>query len=126
MVAALCMLPVVAAFAGIMFTPNGYLWLDMVMLGLIGFFIYPVINLIVIAALDVASKKAIGTAAGFIGLFGYIGRTVQAKGIGWAADHYGALYGSEAAWDVVFWSVIGCGVDGDLLLALMWRVRPRV
>ena len=61
---------------------NKCIWIDMIMLGLIGFFIYPMINLIVIATLDVASKKAIGTAARFIGLFGYIGRTIQAKGIG--------------------------------------------
>ena len=81
MVAALCMLPIIAAFAAIIVTPPGYLWFDFLMLVTIGFFIYPVINLIVIAALDIASKKAIGTAAGFIGLFGYIGRMVQAKGV---------------------------------------------
>ena len=125
MVAALCMLPIVAAFAGIMVTPSGYLWLDMTLLGLIGFFIYPVINLIVISALDVASKKAIGTAAGFIGLFGYIGRTVQAKGIGGAADYYEGLYGQQAAWDIIFYSIISCGVMATLLLMLMWRVRPK-
>ena len=54
--------------------------IDMTMLALIGFFIYPVINFIVIMALDITSKKAIGTAAGFIGMFGYLGRMVQAKG----------------------------------------------
>lgn len=125
MVAALCMIPIIAGFIGIMQTPAGYLWLDMILLASIGFFIYPVINLIVISALDVASKKAIGTAAGFIGLFGYIGRTVQAKGIGWAADYYEEMYGQQAAWDVVFYSIIFCGVMATILLALMWGVRPR-
>lgn len=125
MVAALCMVPIIASFAGIMFTPAGFLWLDMMLLASIGFFIYPVINLIVIAALDVASKKAIGTAAGFIGLFGYIGRTVQAKGIGWAADYYEIQYGQQAAWDIVFYSIIFSGIMATLLLALMWRVRPK-
>lgn len=125
MVAALCMVPIIAAFAGIMLTPAGYLWVDLTLLASIGFFIYPVINLIVISALDVASKKAIGTAAGFIGLFGYIGRTVQAKGIGWAADHYEGLYGQQAAWNVVFYSVIFCGCMATILLALMWSVRPK-
>lgn len=125
MVAALCMIPIIAAFGGIMLTPAGYLWLDMVMLASIGFFIYPVINLIVISALDVASKKAIGTAAGFIGLFGYIGRTVQAKGIGWAADYYEELYGQQSAWNVVFYSIIFCGCMATVLLAFMWKVRPK-
>lgn len=125
MVAAVTMLPIVAAFTGILFTPKGYLWLDLTLLACIGFFIYPVINLIVISALDVASKKAIGTAAGFIGLFGYIGRTVQAKGVGWAAEHFEQLYGPQTAWNVVFYSIIFAGVAATLLLATMWRVRPR-
>ena len=96
MVAALCMLPIIAAFAAIIVTPPGYLWLDFLMLMTIGFFIYPVINLIVIAALDIVSKKAIGTAAGFIGLFGYLGKMVQAKGFGRVVDQYSATLGAEA------------------------------
>ncbi|MEO2048809.1 MAG: MFS transporter [Pirellulales bacterium] len=125
MVASLCMLPIVVSFAGIMLLPKGYLWLDMTLLASIGFFIYPVINLITIAALDVVSKKAIGTAAGFIGLFGYIGRTVQAKGFGWTVDHYGILYGQQVAWDIVFYTILVCGVLAGLLLALTWNLRPR-
>ena len=125
MVAALCMIPIFVAFAVILFTPSGYLWLDMVMLTVIGFFIYPVINLIVIAALDVASKKAIGTAAGFIGLFGYIGRTVQAKGFGWAVDHFTALYGQDAAWNIVLYSILICAAIAALLLSLLWKLRPK-
>lgn len=125
MVAALCMIPVVAAFVAIVMTPAGHLWLDFTMLGIIGCFIYPVINLITIAALDVASKKAIGTAAGFIGLFGYIGRTVQAKGFGWTVDHYSASHGELAAWNIVLYSIIVCGVLATVLLALTWRVKPR-
>jgi OPA family glycerol-3-phosphate transporter-like MFS transporter len=125
MVAVLCMVPIFVAFAVILFTPSGYLWLDMVMLTVIGFFIYPVINLIVIAALDVASKKAIGTAAGFIGLFGYIGRTVQAKGFGWAVDHYTALYGKDTAWDIVLYSILACAAIAALLLSLLWKLRPK-
>jgi OPA family glycerol-3-phosphate transporter-like MFS transporter len=125
MVAALCMVPVFVAFAVILVTPRGYLWLDMVMLTVVGFFIYPVINLIVIAALDVASKKAIGTAAGFIGLFGYVGRTVQAKGFGWAVDHFTVLYGQDAAWNIVLYSILSCAAMAALLLSLLWKLRPK-
>ena len=121
MVASLCMIPIVGSFTGIILLPQGYLWLDMTLLASIGFFIYPVINLITIAALDVVSKKAIGTAAGFIGLFGYIGRTVQAKGFGWIVDHYDKLYGQQAAWDIVFYAIVVCGVLAGLLLALTWN-----
>ncbi|MDZ4861569.1 MAG: MFS transporter, partial [Candidatus Hydrogenedentes bacterium] len=51
MIAALCMLPIIAAYAIIYLIPPGYLALDMLMLIVIGFFIYPVINLITIMAL---------------------------------------------------------------------------
>lgn len=125
MVAALCMLPIFSSFAAIMFTPEGFLWLDFTLLAIIGFFIYPVINLIVIAALDVVSKKAIGTAAGFIGLFGYIGRTFQAKGFGWTVDHFGALYGDEIAWDIVFYLILGSALFAGLLLGMTWKARPK-
>jgi OPA family glycerol-3-phosphate transporter-like MFS transporter len=125
MVATLCMLPIIGAFTGIVFTPPGFLWLDMTMLFVVGFFIYPVINLITIAALDVASKKAIGAAAGFIGLVGYMGRMVQEKGFGWAVHTYGPTHGVEEAWNIVLYSTLACGVVAMLLLALTWRLRPR-
>ena len=125
MVAVLCMIPIVLAFTVIVLTPAGFLWLDMTMLAVIGFFIYPVINLIVIMALDLTSKKAIGTAAGFIGLFGYIGRMVQAKTFGWMVDHLEKHYGKPMAWQIVLWCIIGCTILGIALLAFTWRLRPR-
>jgi OPA family glycerol-3-phosphate transporter-like MFS transporter len=119
------MIPIVVAFAAIRATPPGYLWFDYLMLLTLGFFVYPVINLIVIAALDIASKKAIGTAAGFIGLFGYIARTVQAEAFGRTVDHYSATIGPVAAWNTVLYSIVACGVIAGLLLALMWRIKPQ-
>lgn len=124
-VAVLSLVPILGAFAAIMLTPAGYLWLDMTMLWVIGFFIYPVINLIVIMALDQTSKKAIGTAAGFIGLFGYLGRTCQAKGFGWALEHYKALYDRQTAWEIVIWAILACTAVAIALLAFTWRMRPR-
>ena len=111
--------------ASIIFTPPGHLWLDLILLMTVGFFVYPVINLIVIAALDIASKKAIGTSAGFIGLFGYVGRTVQAKGFGWTVDEYSKIHGLDAAWTIVLWTILLCAAIATVLLILMWRVRPR-
>jgi OPA family glycerol-3-phosphate transporter-like MFS transporter len=125
MVATVCMLPIIAAFAGIIVIPPGYLWLDFLMLMTIGFFVYPVINLIVIAALDIVSKKAIGTAAGFIGLFGYLGKMVQAKGFGRVVDQYTASLGAQGAWMLVLYAILICAGIATLLLALMWRMRPR-
>jgi OPA family glycerol-3-phosphate transporter-like MFS transporter len=125
MVAVLCLVPILLAFTAIMLTPAGYLWFDMLMLATVGFFIYPVINLIVIMALDLTSKKAIGTAAGFIGLFGYIGRTAQAKGFGWILHHYEPVYGKEIAWQIVLVAILACTLLALVLLAFTWNARPR-
>jgi OPA family glycerol-3-phosphate transporter-like MFS transporter len=125
MVAALCMIPVVGAFTVILNTPSGLLWLDMTMLAMIGFFIYPVINLITIAALDIVSKKAIGAAAGFIGLSGYIGRTALEKGFGWTVDVYSQTHGKAYAWNVVIAMTLMSGVLAGVLLAFTWKMRPQ-
>ncbi len=124
MVATLCLVPILFAFAAIRLTPIGYLWFDMMMLATIGLFIYPVINLITIIALDVTSKKAIGTAAGFIGLFGYIGRTVQAKTIGNMRTNLGETYGPAAAWDTILLTILGATALAIVFMATTWRVKP--
>ncbi len=125
MVGVLCMVPIAVAFAAIALTPAGFLWLDMCMLAVIGCFIYPVINLITIAALDLTSKKAIGTAAGFIGMFGYIGRTVQAKGFGWMVDYFKDIYSLHTAWLIVMYTILACALITIAMLATMWRLKPK-
>ena len=125
MVSLLCMIPIFAAFMGIYLNPPGRLWLDLTMLAIIGFFVYPPVMLLGVSGLDLTSKKAVGTAAGFIGLFGYIGRTVQAKGFGWMADHYGQLYGAETAWNLVIFAILGCTLLSIVLLAFTWNIKPK-
>jgi len=117
MVSLLCMLPVLAAFAGILWTPPGMLWLDMTLFGVIGFFVYPPVMLLGVTGLDFTSKKAVGAGAGFIGLFGYLGRTVQGKGLGWIAERWG--------WDAALWSILGASLLAIVLLAWTWRLRPQ-
>jgi OPA family glycerol-3-phosphate transporter-like MFS transporter len=124
-VATLCMLPIIAAFIGMIATPPGYLWVDYLMLMAIGCFVYPVLGLITVAALDMVSKKAIGAAAGFIGLFGYIGRLVQDKGFGRLLDQLSLTHGKEYAWEVVLYVILCCAIIATLLLALLWRLRPQ-
>lgn len=124
-VAALCMLPIMGAFAGLVYGPAEWIWFDYLMLMAIGLFIYPALSLITIEALDIVSKKAIGTAAGFIGLFGYIGKAIQAKSIGWTIHEYGKTHGQLAAWNIVLLSILLCAAVGGLLLGVTWKVRPR-
>ena len=69
------------AYVAILYSPDNELWLDLALFGVIGFFVYPTILLLVVSALDFTSKKAVGTAAGLIGLFAYLGRVIEGKGI---------------------------------------------
>ncbi|MEW6160239.1 MAG: MFS transporter [Verrucomicrobiota bacterium] len=117
MVSAICMFPLIAAFAGILFTPPGMLWLDLTFLALIGFLVYVPVMMLGVMSLDLTSKKAVGTAAGFVGLFGYIGRVAQGKGIGWISHHY--------TWDHALYAVLGCAMTAAVLLLFTWHYRPK-
>jgi MFS transporter, OPA family, glycerol-3-phosphate transporter len=117
MMSTLCMIPVLLAFLGIIYSPDNKLWLDLVLFGVIGFFVYPTILLLVVGALDFTSKKAVGTAAGFIGLFGYIGRTIEGKGIGTLAERYG--------WNTALYAVLICTFLAIVLLSMSWKLSAR-
>ncbi len=125
MLSLLCMIPIFAAFTGIYLNPPGHLWLDMTFLAIIGFFVYPPVMLLGVSGLDLTSKKAVGTAAGFIGLFGYMGRTAQAKGFGWIADYFSRVYGTTTGWDVIIFCILGCTLVSIILLAFTWKIKPR-
>ena len=125
MVSLLCMIPILFAFAIIYINPPGNLWIDYSMLAVVGFFIYPPVMLLGVAALDLTSKKAVGTAAGFVGLFGYIGRTIQAKGFGWIADHFGNIYDKQTTWDIIILLILCSTVISIILLAFTWRIKPK-
>ncbi len=116
-VSVIALTPLLLAFAAIRITPKGMLWLDMVLFALVGFFVYTPVMFSGVMSLDLTTKKAVGTAAGFVGFFGYVGRVIQGKGLGWIAQHYG--------WDPALWSVLGCTLIALILLAFTWNVRPR-
>ena len=94
--------------------PAGNPTVDIAMLIGIGFFVYGPVMLIGVHALDLAPKKAAGTAAGFTGLFGYVGGAVAASVvIGMVVD--------AAGWDAGFSLIVGACVVAMILLALTMR-----
>jgi OPA family glycerol-3-phosphate transporter-like MFS transporter len=100
------------------FTLKGLLWLNFVLFAIIGFFVYTPVMFSGVMALDLTSKKAAATAAGFVGFFGYVGgRVIQGKGLAVIAQNYG--------WDAGLYAIIGCILLGIVLLALLWNVQPR-
>lgn len=96
--------------------PVGHPNIDLAMLIGIGFFIYGPIMLIGVHALDLAPKKAAGTAAGFTGLFGYVGGAVAANiVIGMVVDASG--------WDAGFELISAACILAIGLIALTWRAE---
>lgn len=98
--------------------PAGNPNLDLAMLIGIGFFIYGPIMLIGVQALDLAPKKAAGTAAGFTGLFGYVGGAVSANiVIGYVVD--------SAGWDAAFSLIAASCAIAMMLISLTWNAEHR-
>lgn len=116
-VSVIAMIPLLLAFYSIIVLPAEKLWIDMALFGIVGFCVYVPVMFSGVMSLDLTSKKAVGTAAGFVGFFGYVGRTIESKGIGWLVQHHG--------WDIALWSILGCTLMGIILLAFLWNVRPR-
>ena len=70
--------------------------------------------LIGLQALELVPKKAAGTAAGFTGLFGYLGGSVAASAlVGYTTDHYG--------WNGCFILLLAACVLAIVCLALTLR-----
>lgn len=116
-VSVMAMIPLLLAFYAIIRLPAEKLWVDLTLFAIIGFCAYVPVMFSGVMSLDLTSKKAVGTAAGFVGFFGYMGRTIEGKGIGWLVDNYG--------WDAALWSIFICTILGIVLLALLWNVKPR-
>jgi len=100
------------------FNPPGNPGIDMAMLIAIGFLIYGPVMLIGVHALDLVPKKAAGTAAGFTGLFGYVGGAVSANIV------IGALV-DRAGWDAGFALISAACVLAIVLLAMTWNAEKR-
>ncbi|MDL2230273.1 glycerol-3-phosphate transporter [Alistipes sp. OttesenSCG-928-L06] len=94
--------------------PAGNIMVDNIALVAIGFLIYGPVMLIGVQALDLVPKKAAGTAAGFTGLFGYLGGALFANiALGFVVDHWG--------WDGGFYILIASCVLSILFSALTWK-----
>jgi MFS transporter, OPA family, glycerol-3-phosphate transporter len=116
-VSTIAMIPLLLAFCGVLIVPAEMLWLDMVLFTVIGFFVYVPVMFSGVMSLDLTSKKAVGTAAGFVGFFGYVGRVIQGKGLGWISQHHG--------WNAALGSIVVSTIIAMVLLAFLWNVRPR-
>ena len=98
--------------------PVGQPNIDLIALFAIGFLIYGPVMIIGAFALDLAPKKAAGTAAGFTGLFGYVGGALCAElVIGHVADHFG--------WDACFYLLMTASILSIGIIAYTLKYRPQ-
>lgn len=115
--APMCVLYMIFVCIGIplyWFAPAGNVLLSNISLMTIGFFIYGPVVLIGISAVDIAPKKAAGTAAGLTGLLGYVVGTMGANaGAGMVVDHFG--------WNSAFIMLFVASLLAMLFLALNWN-----
>ena len=113
----LFMILVTIATAVYWMNPPGKPTVDMLALVAIGFLIYGPVMLVGLHALELAPKKAAGTAAGVTGLFGYLGGSVAANAlVGYTVDHFG--------WDGGFILMLGACIAAIILLGLAtWQGR---
>ncbi len=89
--------------------------LDLLLLFAIGFLIFGPQMLIGIAAAELSSKKAAGSATGFVGLFAYIGAATAGFPLGIMTENWG--------WQGFFIAVALCSVIATLLLLPLWSVK---
>lgn len=110
----ICMVLFIAAL--LVYWHSNTAWVLLLCLSAMGIFIYGPLALIGILALDLVPKKAGGTAAGFVGLFGYMFGTVGAQAvISVVATYFG--------WNAVFSLLVGSCVIATILLGICWNLK---
>ena len=117
LVSMLCLVPILAAFWVLVFHPPATFIGQVVLFSTVGFFIYPPVMLLGVAGLDFGSAKAVGAAAGFIGLWGYLGKVSQASGLAWLSTHFG--------WPVALGAIAASVLAAILLLLPVVNLRPK-
>ena len=86
-----------------------------------GFSIYGPIALIGIQALSFVPKNAAGTAAGFVGLFGYLlGDAILSKIV------VGQIAGSSLGWNTIFMMFTAAALLAMLISMITWRKELKV
>lgn len=109
----------IACMVGVTFALAAYWMSDSVILinlavASIGALIYGPVMLIGVAAIDYVPKKAAGTAAGFTGLFGYLGGSVLANfAIGLIVD--------KSGWKGGFMFMIAASILAIVFLSFTWN-----
>lgn len=108
----LCSLGLLGAITGFWLLPAGVLFLENVMMFIIGFLIFGPQMLVGLAAAEFVDKKAACTANGFAGCFAYIGAAATGYPLGKVIDLWG--------WQGFFMVLLVCSAAIFLILFPLW------
>ncbi|MDR1208308.1 MAG: MFS transporter, partial [Holosporales bacterium] len=85
---------------------------------LLGFFVAGPQTMVGVSAVDVASKRAAGSASGLTGSFGYIGTTLSGKVVASVAS-------SKYGWDGVLMMLFLASCAGAVCFLFTWNTQPK-
>jgi sugar phosphate permease len=116
-VGVLFLLALMSVIVLLIYAPSGLVWLDCLLMGLIGFFISGPQILAGVAAADFASKRVAGTANGLIGIFGYLGASIAGFGVAKMSDILG--------WNATLLGFAGAAVFSAVFFGMTFAVLDR-
>ncbi len=96
------------------FIPQGYIWLDSIVMFCIGFTIFGPQMMIGLAAAELSHKKAAASSTGFVGFFAYIGAAFAGYPLGSITQSLG--------WEGFYWALLICCIVSTLLLLPLWSI----
>jgi MFS transporter, OPA family, sugar phosphate sensor protein UhpC len=111
----ICAFGLILSLLGLMYVPANHMLLDMVLLALIGAFVFGPQMIVGLAAAEFVDKRAAAASNGFAGTLGYFGAASAGLPIGLMIDAYG--------WQGFFVSLLVCSSIIFLILLPLWSVR---
>jgi OPA family sugar phosphate sensor protein UhpC-like MFS transporter len=85
----ICAVGLIASLLGLMYVPENHVFLDMLLLALIGAFVFGPQMIVGLAAAEFVDKRAAATSNGFAGTLGYFGAAVAGYPVGKMIDSWG-------------------------------------
>ncbi|WP_414153111.1 MFS transporter [Pectinatus cerevisiiphilus] len=117
-----------ASVAAFVWGPKEYDWINWVSMCVYGFTMGSLVCYLGgLMAVDICPKRATGAAMGMIGLFSYIGASLQEKVSGYLINAGKTVVNGQAIYDfhaaAVFW--VGAAVISCLMAILVWNVKVK-
>ena len=113
----ICALGLILSLLALMYVPPNYTLLDMMLLGLIGAFVFGPQMIVGLAAAEFVDKRAAAASNGFAGTLGYFGAASAGFPIGMMIDSFG--------WNGFFIALLICSGIIFIMLLPLWSGPSR-